>query len=43
VQGIRPAIWWEKDRAVKATRIAIVLWATLLAALIGLVLLLPTA
>jgi uncharacterized hydrophobic protein (TIGR00341 family) len=42
VQGIRPAIWWEKDRAVKATRIAIVLWATLLAALIGLVLLLPT-
>lgn len=41
VQGIRPAIWWEKDRAVKATRIAIVLWATLLAALIGLVLLLP--
>jgi hypothetical protein len=40
VQGIRPATWWEKDRAVKATRIAIVLWAVLLAALIGLILLL---
>lgn len=25
VQGIRPASWWEKDRAVKATRIALVL------------------
>ncbi|MHB1093870.1 DUF389 domain-containing protein [Thiobacillus sp.] len=23
VQGIRPATWWEKDRAVKSTRIAI--------------------
>jgi uncharacterized hydrophobic protein (TIGR00341 family) len=40
VQGIRPATWWEKDRAVKATRNAIVLWAVLLAALIGLILLL---
>ena len=40
VQGIRPATWWEKDRAVKATRIALVLWAALLAALIGLILLL---
>lgn len=40
VQGIRPATWWEKDRAAKATRIAIVLWAVLLAALIGLILLL---
>ncbi len=40
VQGIRPATWWEKDRAVKATRNALVLWAVLLAALIGLILLL---
>ena len=40
VQGIRPASWWEKDRAVKATRIAIGLWVTLLAALVGLILLL---
>lgn len=40
VQGIRPASWWEKDRAVKATRIALVLWAVLLAALVGLILLL---
>jgi uncharacterized hydrophobic protein (TIGR00341 family) len=40
VQGIRPATWWEKDRAVKATRIAIVLWVALLAALTGVILLL---
>jgi len=40
VQGIRPVTWWEKDRATKATRIAIGLWGALLAALIGLVLLL---
>jgi uncharacterized hydrophobic protein (TIGR00341 family) len=39
VQGIRPAIWWERDRAVKATRIAIALWAALLAALVGMLLL----
>ncbi len=39
VQGIRPATWWEKDRAVKATRIAIGLWATLLAGLVGVILL----
>lgn len=29
VQGIHPATWWEKDRAAKATRIAIILWAAL--------------
>jgi uncharacterized hydrophobic protein (TIGR00341 family) len=40
VQGIRPAIWWEKDRAAKATRLAIALWATLLAALVGMIVLL---
>lgn len=40
VQGIRPATWWENDRAAKATRIAIALWGTLLAALIGMILLL---
>ncbi len=40
VQGIRPATWLEKDRAAKATRIAIGLWATLLALLVGLILLL---
>ncbi len=39
VQGIRPAVWWEKDRAVKATRIAIVLWAALLATLVGMIVL----
>ncbi len=40
VQGIRPANWWEKDRAKKATRVAIGLWVTLLAALLGMILLL---
>ena len=38
VQGIRPATWWEKDRAAKATRIAIGLWVALLAALVGMIL-----
>jgi uncharacterized hydrophobic protein (TIGR00341 family) len=40
VQGIRPATWWEADRAKKATRIAIGMWMALLAALIGMILLL---
>lgn len=40
VQGIRPATWWEKDRAQKATSIAIGLWVTLLVLLVGLILLL---
>lgn len=40
VQGIRPASWWEKDRAAKATRVAIGLWAALLAGLVGMILLL---
>ena len=40
VQGIRPASWWEKDRAVKATRIAIGLWVVLLAGLVAMILLL---
>jgi uncharacterized hydrophobic protein (TIGR00341 family) len=39
-QGIRPATWWEEDRAKKATRIAIGLWVTLLIVLVGLILLL---
>ena len=40
VQGIHPANWWEKDRAKKATRIAIGLWMAMFAVLIGLTLLL---
>lgn len=40
VQGIRPATWWKKDRAVKATIIAIALWVVLLAILGGGILLL---
>jgi uncharacterized hydrophobic protein (TIGR00341 family) len=39
VQGIKPTSWWEKDRAVKATRIAIGLSLTLLAVLVGMILL----
>lgn len=30
IRGIQPAIWWEKDRAAKATWIAIALWIGLL-------------
>jgi len=33
LQGVRPLTWWEADRAKKATRIAIILWLGLLAAL----------
>lgn len=40
VQGIHPASWWEKGRAVKATRVAIGLWVGLLAALGGMLFLL---
>ena len=40
VQGIKPTNWWEKDRAAKSTRIAIALSVTLLAALVGIILLL---
>ncbi len=39
-QGIRPATWWEKDRAVKATRVSIGLWIALLAGLVAMILLL---
>jgi uncharacterized hydrophobic protein (TIGR00341 family) len=37
VQGIKPTSWWEKDRAVKATRIAIALSVTLLAVLVAII------
>ncbi len=33
VHGIHPASWWEKDRAVKATRVTIGLWLGLLTGL----------
>ena len=39
LQGIKPTSWWEKDRAFKATRIAIALSAVLLAVLVGMILL----
>ncbi len=39
LQGIKPTSWWEKDRAVKATRIAIALSVVLLAVLVSLILL----
>lgn len=39
VQGIKPTSWWEKNRAAKATRIAIGVSLTLLAALIGMIML----
>jgi uncharacterized hydrophobic protein (TIGR00341 family) len=37
-QGIRPATWWEAEKAKKATRISIVLWIVLLAILLALIL-----
>jgi uncharacterized hydrophobic protein (TIGR00341 family) len=40
VQGIHPLSWWEKNRAGRATRIAIGLWGALLAVLVGMILLL---
>ncbi len=39
LQGIKPTSWWEKDRALKATRIAIALSVVLLVVLVGLILL----
>jgi uncharacterized membrane protein len=39
LQGIRPATWWEKNRAANASRIAVGLWVALLAALGGMILL----
>jgi len=34
IQGIRPLTWWEASKAKKATGIAILIWAFLLAALV---------
>ncbi len=34
LHGIKPATWWESERAAVATRIAIAIWGALLAALI---------
>ncbi len=39
IQGIHPLTWWEKDRAKKATRIAILLWILFLSALVIVILL----
>ncbi len=41
IQGIHPAIFWEKGHIIKAKRVAITLWILLLAALILLSMLLP--
>jgi uncharacterized hydrophobic protein (TIGR00341 family) len=35
-QGVRPLNWWEETRAKKATRYAIIIWVSLLAILIAL-------
>lgn len=39
LQGIRPLSWWEADRAKRATRMAMSLWACLLAALLAVIVL----
>lgn len=38
VQGIRPRKWWEASKAKKASRLAITLWAILLAILVAVIL-----
>ena len=40
-QGIRPLSWWEAEKAKKATQRAIVLWTSLLLALVALIFLSP--
>ena len=40
-QGIRPLTWWQADKAKKATRFAIIIWTTLLFALVIFILLAP--
>ncbi|HSF15011.1 MAG TPA: hypothetical protein VLK65_05620 [Vicinamibacteria bacterium] len=37
IQGLRPGKWWEEEKADRATRIALLLWGILLAALIALI------
>ncbi|MFO7990952.1 MAG: TIGR00341 family protein [Thermoplasmata archaeon] len=37
VQGIEPREWWEADKAKKSTRIAVIIWISLLAVLIGII------
>jgi uncharacterized hydrophobic protein (TIGR00341 family) len=39
IQGIRPLTWWEATKAKKATRIALLIWALLLMALVVMILL----
>ena len=36
-QGIRPRRWWEADRARRATRFALIIWSTLLLALVAVI------
>lgn len=36
-QGLRPRTWWESERAISATRLAVVTWSTLLVVLLGLI------
>jgi uncharacterized hydrophobic protein (TIGR00341 family) len=38
-QRVRPRTWWEEEKAKKATRVALATWITLLAALVGVILL----
>jgi uncharacterized hydrophobic protein (TIGR00341 family) len=41
VQGVRPRVWWKAERAKKAAKRALLLWAALLAVLVGVILLAP--
>jgi|Deesub1362A_J573_1020465.scaffolds.fasta_scaffold00005_48 uncharacterized hydrophobic protein (TIGR00341 family) len=40
-QGIRPLTWWEAEKARRATRVAIALWASLLLVLVVVILVSP--
>jgi len=39
LQGVRPRTWWEADKARRATRRATIIWASLLAILVALLVL----
>lgn len=37
IQGVSPRVWWEADRAKKATRKALAIWSIILVALAGII------
>ncbi|HUU53880.1 MAG TPA: hypothetical protein VMY87_03080 [Armatimonadota bacterium] len=37
MQGVRPRLWWDQNRAARMVRLAVVVWACLLVLLVGLI------